>query len=128
MKKIIFSLSFFILSACTLRASFAPEGGSLNDAVVGIPYNEKIKIIGSAVSSLDENGKERFVGEIIPNNVGLYLQYCNNSPANNCVQVKGTPIKSGIVKIELSGVLYGTNIAAGSGFDKTYIITVKNLE
>ncbi len=128
MKNIIFILSFFALSACTLNASFIPEGESLSNAVVGVPYNEQIKIVGGAVSSLDENGKERFVGEISPNNVGLSLQYCNNSPANNCVQVKGTPIKSGVVKVEISGVLYGTNIASGSGFDKTYRITVKNPE
>ncbi|NMP28268.1 hypothetical protein GW590_15505 [Rahnella sp. SAP-1] len=125
MLKMLIVLFLLGLSACTLHAEFSPQSNKLHNATVGIPYNEKINIIGGAVTSLDSAGRKRFVGDITPVDSGLYLQYCNNSPANNCVQIKGVPVKPGLVKIRVHGGLYGTNFSVGSEFDKTYTIIIK---
>ncbi|MDS1056737.1 hypothetical protein XB82_15040, partial [Acinetobacter baumannii] len=61
----------FALSACTLHADVTPDGNVLNDGIVGTPYVSEININGGAVSSLDSNGKERFVGDITPSDTGL---------------------------------------------------------
>lgn len=118
----------FLLSACTLHANVISDGNVLNDAIVGVPYFSEIKIRGGAVFSLDSNGKEKFVGEIKPSDTGLSLKYCNNSPAHNCVRVEGIPIKPAVVNIRVSGGLFGTNVATGGHFDKTYTITIKDSE
>ena len=115
-----------MLSACTKHASFSPDGDMLRNAILGKTYNEKVNISGGAVYALDFNGMERFVGDITPNDDGLYLQYCDDSPGKNCVQVQGKPTKVGIIKVHLYGGLFGTNISVGSEFDKTYTIEVKS--
>lgn len=126
----IFSVIFisFLVSACTLHADVTPDGNSLNDAIVGTLYASEININGGAVSSLDSSGKERFVGEMTPPDTGLTLRYCNNSPAHNCVRVQGVPVKPGIVTVRVSGGLFGTNVATGGEFDKTYTIKIKDSE
>lgn len=118
----------FVLSACVLHADVTPDGDFLNDAIVGIPYTSEIKINGGAVFSLGSNGKEKFVGEINPSDTGLRLRYCNDSPAHNCVKVHGIPIKPAVVNIRVSGGLFGTNVATGGRFDKTYTITIRDSE
>lgn len=118
----------FAVSACTLHADVTPDGNSLNDAIVGAPYVIEININGGVVSSLDSSGKERFVGEIIPSDTGLTLSYCNDSPAHNCVRIQGVPVKPGIVTIRVSGGLFGTNVATGGEFNKTYTIKIKDSE
>ncbi|MEG1211060.1 MAG: hypothetical protein RSE29_08060 [Leclercia sp.] len=117
-----------LLSACTLHADITPYGHSLKDATVGTFYASEININGGAVSSLDSNGKERFVGEIIPSATGLTLRYCNDSPAHNCVRIQGVPVKPGIVTVRVSGGVFGTNVATGGEFDKTYFIKIKDSE
>ena len=126
----IFSVIFisFLVSACTLHADVTPDGNSLNDAIVGTLYASEININGGAVSSLYSSGKERFVGEMTPPDTGLTLRYCNNSPAHNCVRVQGVPVKPGIVTVRVSGGLFGTNVATGGEFDKTYTIKIKDSE
>lgn len=116
------------LSACTNRASFEPDGDSLEDAVVGQSYDSMIHIVGGAVFSLDLEGMKRFVGVIYPNNIGLSLEYCDDSPAKNCVRVKGIPTKAGVVKVRVSGGLFGNNFSSGSSFDKTYTLIVKSAD
>ncbi|MCK7355847.1 hypothetical protein L8O13_01355 [Enterobacter roggenkampii] len=126
----VFSVIFisFSVSACTLHADVTPDGNSLNDAIVGTLYASEININGGAVSSLDSSGKERFVGEMTPPDTGLTLRYCNDSPAHNCIRVQGVPVKSGIVTVRVSGGLFGTNVATGGEFDKTYTIKIKDSE
>lgn len=116
----------FALSACTLHADVTPDGNVLNDGIVGTPHVSEININGGAVSSLDSNGKERFVGDITPSDTGLFLRYCNDSPAHNCVRIQGVPVKPGVVYVRVSGGLFGTNVATGGEFDKTYTITIKD--
>ncbi|WP_200845745.1 hypothetical protein [Klebsiella pneumoniae] len=102
MKKLSVVCITSLLSACVLHADVTPYGSSLADAVVGKAYSSEIIIKGGAVSALDENGKERFVGEITPSDTGLTLSYCNDSPAHNCVRVQGVPVKHGIVTIRMA--------------------------
>lgn len=129
MKTVTLICSLPLISACTLHASFIPESDTLHNAVVGQPYFAEIHITGGPVASLDRRGRETFVGKLTPTNNGLYLQHCDkNNPSNNCVQVAGTPTESGIAKIRLAGGLFGTNVAVGSGFDKTYTITIKQTD
>ncbi|MGX5098874.1 hypothetical protein [Enterobacter cloacae] len=118
----------FVVSACTLYADITPYGNSLNDAIVGTPYISEVNINGGAVSSLDSSGKERFVGEITPSDTGLTLRYCNDSPAHNCVRIQGVPVKPGIVTVRVSGGLFGTNVATGGEFNKTYTLKIKESE
>lgn len=125
MKKIFIVCISSLFSACTLNADITPYGNSLPDARIGTFYTSEINIIGGAVSALDSNGRERFVGEIIPSDVGLSLKYCNDSPAHNCIKIQGIPVKSGIVTVRVYGGLFGTNIATGGEFDKTYSIRIK---
>ncbi|MEE3661686.1 hypothetical protein V2I52_07035 [Brenneria sp. g21c3] len=125
MKIVVVVFILFILSACVLHADVTPDGNVLNDAIVGTPYVSEININGGAVFSLDSNRKEKFVGEIIPSDTGLTLKYCNDSPAHNCVRVQGVPVKSGVVNVRVSGGLFGTNVAIGGRFDKTYKILIK---
>ena len=115
-----------LVTSCTLPADITPKGNKLEDAIVGVPYTSEIKILGGAVFSLDSNGEDKFPGEITPSNTGLSLEYCNDSPAHNCVTIKGVPAKPGLVYVHVSGGLFGTNIATGGKFDKTYIIMVKH--
>ncbi|MCT6516364.1 MULTISPECIES: hypothetical protein [Enterobacterales] len=125
MKKIFIICISLLFTACTLNADITPYGNSLPDARIGIFYTSEINITGGAVSTLDSNGRERFVGEIIPSDVGLSLKYCNDSPAHNCIKIQGIPVKSGIVTVRVYGGLFGTNIATGGEFDKTYSIRIK---
>ncbi|MER1978881.1 hypothetical protein [Pseudocitrobacter faecalis] len=128
MRKIFVVFISFTLLACTLHADVTPDGNVLNDAIVGTPYASEININGGAVFSLDSNGKEKFVGDISPSDTGLILKYCNDSPAHNCVRVQGIPIKPAVVNIRVSGGVFGTNVATGGRFDKTYTITIKDSE
>jgi len=128
MKKFFVVFVSFTLSACTLHADVTPDGNVLNDAIVGTQYAREININGGAVFSLDSNGKEKFVGDISPSDTGLILKYCNDSPAHNCVRVQGIPIKPAVVNIRVSGGVFGTNVATGGRFDKTYTITIKDSE
>jgi hypothetical protein len=128
MKRFTVVFISFVLSACTLHANVTPDGNALNNARVGTPYASEINIHGGAVSSLDFNGKERFIGEITPEDTGLFLRYCNESPAHNCVRIQGVPVKPGVVYVRVSGGLFGTNVATGGEFDKTYTITIKDSE
>lgn len=129
MKGICLILLISLLSGCTLHATVTPEGDVLEDAVVGVNYYGEVKITGGRVSSLDYDAiHERFVGSISPTDTGLYLQHCNDDDSNNnCVQIRGNPTKTGVVKVRVSGGLFGTNVATGGEFDKTYTITIKKV-
>ncbi|WP_278809228.1 hypothetical protein [Obesumbacterium proteus] len=126
MKRIYVVYVSSFLSACTLHADVTPYSNSLSDATVGIFYASEININGGAVAALDFNGKERFVGEINPSDTGLILRYCNDSPAHNCIRIQGIPVRPGIVTVRVSGGLFGTNVAKGEEFDKTYTIKIKD--
>jgi len=119
-----FVLSLFLLSACSLQAEFTPEGEILNDATVGAPYYNQINIFGGVVLSYNLYGKQVIAGDIHPDNLGLHLQYCDDEEFNNCIQIRGTPTKTGIAKVRVHGGLGGGMLSKSGEFDKTYIITI----
>ena len=127
MRNIFIVLPLLLLSACTLHASFTPENGKLNDATVGVPYYDKINIFGGNVASLkDYYGNVKPVADITPVDSGLYIQHCNdNLYDNNCLQIRGTPTKSGVVKVQVSGIFNIATFQKSSEFDKTYTIIIK---
>lgn len=118
----------FILSGCTLHANFLPSNERLNDAIVGVPYNAQINISGGNVAILaDSKGNRVFVGHIYPPDMGLYLQHCNDDQYNNnCVQIRGVPIKEGLIKVRVSGFFNVAMLQTSNDFDKTYTIMVGN--
>lgn len=42
----------------------------------------------------------------------------------NCVEIKGAPIRTGIVKVTLRGSFYGHMFKSPERFEKTYLIKV----
>lgn len=118
----------FILSGCTLHAEFYPEKNELKDAIVGVPYYAQINIRGGHVATLtNSHGDREFVGDIHPEDAGLYLGNCNNDKYdNNCVQIKGIPTKKGMIKVRVSGFFNVAMFQKSSEFDKTYILRIKD--
>jgi len=128
MIKTFFIVSLFLLSACSLQAEFTPEGETLHDATVGVPYYNQINIFGGVVLSYDIYGKQVIAGDIYPDNLGLHLHYCDANEFNNCIQIRGTPTKAGIAKVRIHGGLGGGMLSKTGDFDKTYTITIKDSE
>ncbi|MGG7521971.1 hypothetical protein ACQ3G4_11290 [bacterium BS0013] len=128
MRKTFFILSLFLLSACSLQAKFTPEGETLHDGTVGTPYYNQINIFGGIVLSYDIYGKQVIAGDIYPDNLGLYLQYCDDNEFNNCIQIRGTPTKAGTAKVRIHGGLGGGMLSQSGEFDKTYTIKIKDSE
>lgn len=122
-----------ILSACSTQAEFTPGGDELTEAHVGVPYLEKIVILGGRVIYLRKDGKVN--GSLIPENMGLRLEYCD-IPAwrlseisgelkdANCVLLKGTPVKAGKIKINLHGKFYGNMFSGSDSFSKDFVVQV----
>ncbi|MEI2266699.1 hypothetical protein [Erwinia sp. CGal63] len=124
----IFFLVFFVflLSACSVRATFIPEGEKLNDAIVSIPYHSQINISGGRVLSHDIDGHQKIAGTIQPDDTGLQVKYCNAKKLNNCLQITGVPQKAGIARVRIYGGLSGSMFSKAGEFDKTYTITIKD--
>lgn len=130
MRLLLIVFPIFILSGCTLRAEFSPEKNELNDAVVGAIYYAQINIFGGNVATLtNSHGDREFVGNISPNDTGLYLANCNNDKYdNNCIQIRGVPNKKGVITVRVSGFFNVAMFQKSSEFNKTYTITVKDSE
>lgn len=133
MLKIIALLTplIFTLTACSPSASFIPEREDLPDAIVDKPYFHKINIIGGGVIKMNE----AVSGEIEPDDSGIFMVNCR-LPDNvitsktrmfvdgNCVEIKGTPVRTGLVKVTLHGGLYGNMFVSAGSFEKTYRINI----
>lgn len=120
-----------LLTACSPSASFIPERKELPDAIKNSPYFQKIKISGGAVIKIDE----AVSGKIEPEDSGLFLVNCRLPERvivpettmladGNCVEIKGTPTRPGIVKVTLGGRFYGNMFSSPERFEKTYLINV----
>lgn len=132
LKRLIFLAPLLVtLAGCSPRASFIPEREDLPDAVTGAPYFQKINIIGGAVIT----GREPNPGKIEPDDNGIYMENCRLPERvikaktkmlldGNCVEIKGTPTRTGIVRVMLDGMFYGNMFVSGSDFEKTYLIKV----
>lgn len=128
MRKILFAFYLLLLSGCTMKADFKPEGDTLNEATVGTPFYSQINIFGGRVLSYNIEGKQVIAGDIHPDNLGLHLQYCDDKELNNCIQIRGIPTKAGIAKVRVHGGLGGGMLSKSGDFDKTYTITIKDSE
>lgn len=131
MMKRLLVLSALLLTACSPSASFIPYQDELPDAVVGTPYFQKVDIFGGRVIKMDESVS----GKIEPESSGLFLVNCRLPDSvitakttmladGNCVEIKGTPTRPGIVKVTLGGRFYGNMINSPERFEKTYLINV----
>lgn len=118
--KILLITIIFTCTACTPHIGFLPEKSVLNDAVLHQPYSVKINIIGRPVIS------KSFGSEFYPSGSGLYLESCGETVLTkfNCVLIKGTPVKSGLVTLRLVGSGYIAMFESAPHFDKTYTINV----
>ena len=123
------------LSACTLlspKAEYIPDNEVLKSATVGVPYRLKIDILGGAAF----RGGSRKPGFVSPTDTGISIHYCQLSESEikdmeprdannyNCVELYGTPIKSGVLKITIKGGMYGSMIAPSSRFSKDYTLKI----
>ncbi|WP_318367884.1 hypothetical protein [Enterobacter sp.] len=128
MHKLIVVFSFLLLTGCALQANYIPENSQLKDAEVGVPYYGQINILGGFVSAINRHGEEVLADKIITTeHTGLYVQQCNNSMGNNCIQIRGVPTKPGLVKVRVAGGLSGGMFSSGARFNKTYTIVIKEL-
>jgi len=126
MRKLIIAFPFLLLTGCVLEASYIPEDSQLKDAEVGVPYYGQINILGGFVNAINRHGEEVLAAKITPMDTGLYVQQCDEGLGNNCFKVRGIPIKTDLVQINVSGILSGGMLSSGGSFDKTYTITIKN--
>ncbi|WP_340618658.1 hypothetical protein [Xenorhabdus entomophaga] len=118
----------FFLTACGSNVSFSPKGENLPDAQVGKPYYNVVDISGGGVITPNNN--------ITPDDFGLYIQQCE-LPKNritkdtvsrkdfNCFIIKGIPTKTGYLKVNVSGAVYGHMFKSPTQFHKIYSIKVK---
>lgn len=135
--RFVFVLFLFCLSACSLlspEAEYIPDNKVLKNAAVGVPYLYKINILGGRV--IGPNRSEGKIGLVEPNDSGIFLRNCQLSELEikdmkpkdsnnyNCVEVYGTPIKPGVIKINIVGGMYGHMFAPCSYFSKDYTLTV----
>lgn len=131
----------FCVSACSMlspKAEYIPEGDELKAAVVGVPYLLKINILGGRViDGWYESEPDYKPGLVTPNDAGIFLRNCRLPESKtesflpktplyngNCIEVYGTPIKAGELKIKIDGGMYGSMIAPASEFSKEYKINV----
>lgn len=127
-------LFVFPLSACGLlssEAEYIPNNERLSEAIVGKPYLLKINILGGSVFG----GTEKKVGVVVPDDVGISLRNCRlpdsvitadtrDTKDYNCIEVYGVPTKPGVIKINISGGMYGSMIAPANYFSKDYTLNV----
>lgn len=131
MMKLLLILSALLLTACSPSARFIPYQDELPDAVVGTPYFQKVDIFGGRVIKMDESVS----GRVEPESSGLFLVNCRLPDSvitakttmfvdGNCVEIKGTPTRPGIVKVTIGGRFYGNMFNSPEHFEKTYLIRV----
>lgn len=129
MEKIFILMMTICLTSCSQHFSFLPENPRLHDAVVHQPYSAKITIFGAPVIS---PGIEL---RLSPENTGLTIKYCpipewrmsdktTDTRDLNCIQVQGTPVKTGVVTFLVAGGGYAHMFESSTRFKKTYTINI----
>ena len=129
MNKIFILMMTICLTSCSQHFSFLPENTRLHDAVVHQPYSAKITIFGAPVIS---PGIEL---RLAPENTGLTIKYCQipewrmsdkttDTRDLNCIQVQGTPVKTGVVTFLVAGGGYAHMFESSKEFEKTYTINI----
>lgn len=134
-RRLFFILIFSLLTSCGFsgnKITYFPDNEILNDAMVGVPYSQKITILGGSVIG----GVHRNIGFISPNNSGLFLRNCERPRSStagntgtmtrdyNCVEIYGTPTNAGTIKVTIGGATYTSMIIASKEFSRDYIVNV----
>ncbi|MGB7799670.1 hypothetical protein [Buttiauxella sp.] len=131
----------FCLSACSIlspKAEYIPDNRELKPATVGVPYFVKIDIIGGRVIGGWYHPEPQYrPGLVTPNDAGIFLRNCQLTGRKtqslmpkerlyngNCIEVYGTPLKAGELKININGGMYGNMFAPASEFSKEYTLNV----
>jgi hypothetical protein len=129
------------LSACSIlspKAEYIPEGEELKSATVGVPYLIKMDIIGGTVIGGWYRHRSGYKpGLVTPDNAGIFLRNCQLPEKKteyflpkerlyngNCVEIYGTPTKPGLIKINISGGMYGNMFFPASEFSKDYTLKI----
>lgn len=135
--RLAFVAIFIFLSACSgvnRTAEYIPENPVLNNAVVGKPYLTKVTILGGGV--IGGRGAKQKIGFVIPDNAGIFLRNCqlpdeaikDMSPKDsndyNCIEIYGTPVKPGVIQINIGGSMFGSMLRSANTFSKDYTLNV----
>ena len=129
MDKVFILMMTVCLTSCGQHFSFLTENPRLHDAVVHQPYSAKITIFGAPVVS------PGIVLRLNPEDTGLTIKYCqipewrmsdktSDTRDLNCIQVQGTPVKTGVVTFLVAGCGYAHMFESSKEFEKTYTINV----
>jgi len=111
---------------CRSNISYEPNGDYLPSAKLKQSYYSEVNILGGPVIGRlvtykitpINSGLNAFPGEYISRGGDKISDY-------NIVIIKGVPISTSDIEIEIYGSTYGTNYP-GKEFDKTYKIKVVN--
>lgn len=131
----------FCLTSCSVfspEAHFVPEEAELSSAEVGASYFHKVEIIGGRVIGGWYRQEPDYIpGVVTPTDAGIYLRNCRLEDKGeeksfpkeplfngNCIEIYGTPIKPGVVKINISGGMYGNMFVPAGNFSKDYTLQV----
>jgi hypothetical protein len=138
-RRLFFILIFPLLTSCSFsgnKITYFPDNEILNDAMVGVPYSQKITILGGPVIG----GVHRNIGFISPNNSGLFLRNCERPRSStagntdtitrdyNCVEIYGTPTNTETIKVTIGGATHPSMIVASREFSRDYIVNVGLVE
>ncbi|MES4613099.1 hypothetical protein V2154_10995 [Ewingella sp. CoE-038-23] len=123
---ITFFLLIPILMGCRSSISYEPNGDYLPSAKFKQSYYSEVNILGGPVIGRlvtykitpINSGLNAFPGEYISRGGDKISDY-------NIVIIKGVPISTSDIEIEIYGSTYGTN-HPGKEFNKTYKIKVVN--
>ena len=129
MNKIFILMMTICLTSCSQHFSFLPENPRLRDAVVHQPYSAKITIFGASVAGSGNSLR------LNPEDTGLTIKYCqipawrmsdktSDTRNLNCIQVQGTPVKTGVVTFLVAGGGYTHMFGRSTRFKKTYTINI----
>lgn len=80
-------------------------------------------------------GPRSEAGVLTPNDAGIFLRNCTlpdsvitpdtrDTNDHNCVEIFGTPVKPGLIKINIRGGMFGSMAAPASYFSKEYLLNV----
>lgn len=126
---IIFPVILLSASCSSSYIDCNPSGDSLPNGKVGITYKQEI-IIGAGLEDNPEFLTDKNASvKIYPSDIGLNVAAANirkdGLPIYNHIIITGVPLKSGKVKVSISGYVYGSMYTKTSKIDKTYSFEIK---
>lgn len=122
-------LTLLITSCASTHVGFIPAKDVLPDATVGKYYEQEI-VIGKNIEDKPEFLSEKNTKITIhPTDIGLHIEPVYKRRDGlfvyNNLLIKGVPVSSGNVRVDISGYIYGSMYTKSNGFSKTYAFKVK---